>query len=94
MQRHGFPLPPAEGQTVVLADGDEVGTVEAVVEPPDSQQAPLIVVHVDTATLPQDADHLYIPQHAVHLVTEHDVVLGTTAAWLAQHAVTEPPTVG
>jgi hypothetical protein len=82
---------PSEGQRVILADGDEVGIVEALVEPPDGNADPLIVVDIAETALPDETDRLYVPQDAVHLVTEGDVVLGTTAPWLAQHHWDAPP---
>ena len=91
MQHQHHSNRPSEGQRVILSDGDELGIVEALVESPDGDADPFIVVDIAETALTEEADRLYVPQDAVHLVTDDDVVLGTTARWLAQHHWDAPP---
>ncbi len=84
---------PSAGQHVFLADGEDIGVIDEIVAPPSRDTDAILVVRVDSRLFPADADHLFIPQQAVHSVTETDVIIGTTAPWVAAHHWTAPPAV-
>jgi hypothetical protein len=87
------------GQSVVLADGEELGVVEGVISAPPHSAAQnpehYLVVYVEqplSVTHTPEATRLFIEDDRIHTVTADTVVLGTTAPWLTHHASTQPPT--
>lgn len=78
------------GRTVVMADGDEVGVVEGVIAAAHAEaEAHVIVAVTATATVP--SMQWSVPAHAIHTITETDVILGTRADWIEPHHWTQPP---
>lgn len=75
--------------TVLTADGDEVGVVEAVLT--DDVTEPHLVIKLSDPDAVVGAAHVYIPSRAIATVTDGDVVLGSTLAWLAPNGWTKPP---
>ena len=81
------------GQSVVLADGDDLGVIVDVVETQgaaDGLTAHALVIDLHETTTDTPADQLFISGASVLAVTDDAVVLGTTARWLDQHMVAEP----
>ena len=81
------------GQSVVLADGDDLGVITDVVQTSvaaNGVPAHALVVEVDDAMPDTPTDPVLISAASVLTVTNDAVVLGTTARWLDQHMVAEP----
>ena len=69
------------GRTVVTADGDELGVVAAVRQTTNTAPDGQLVVTVRESVEPAVTE-LVVAEQRIHTVTEHDVVLGTTTAFL------------
>ena len=82
------------GKHVVLADGEDLGVIQGVIElirPDGGEEDHVLAVQVDSDSVEVPAESVFVPERVVSFVTDEAVVLGTTAPWVAHHCLTKPP---
>ncbi len=82
------------GQRVVLADGEDLGVVQSVIDtirPDDGEEDHILAVQVNSEETGVPLGAVFVPERVVSFVTDEAVVLGTTAPWVAHHCLVEPP---
>lgn len=82
------------GQRVVLADGEDLGIVQEVIDAAQSYDGSddhVLAVRVDREDVDLPTGAVFVPERVVSFVTDEAIVLGTTAPWVAHYCRVEPP---